>query len=320
MIFKLFNYNQNVKSKKYINFQGNMNNKNYYLKNDLKSNIITLLVHKNRRIEMAKKRKVKKSVLVAISIVAFFIIYGLAFYAGTYLDNKDNPKVENKEEEEIDDRPLMKQLNSKKKIYMSNQEIENIKVDETYWDEVKYELTKFSQVRKSEKFTPIYTGYSDDGVRFSTDLNLFRIYTVNQEVYYKIPVSEKTQFEKVLNGSIYTSFDFVKKYKTWKSVNVSYNDQKKTIHKWKYDDLAYKMSSKRIVGKIQPEKNKERSKYNFTIDIQGDNYNLKIETMGKDYVKISSDKGEAYYEVSIALYDYLRETIFKLPADSDDSE
>ena len=80
------------------------------------------------------------------------------------------------------------------------------------------------------------------------------------------------------------------------------------------------MSSKRIVGKIQPEKNKERSKYNFTIDIHGDNYTLKIETMGKDYVKISSDKGEAYYEVSIALYEYLREEIFKLPSDSDDSE
>ena len=229
---------------------------------------------------MAKKRKIKKSVLVAISIVAFFIIYGLAFYAGTYLDNKDKPKVESKEDEEIDNRPLMKQLSSKKKIYMSN----------------------------------------DDGVRFSTDLNLFRIYTVNEEVYYKIPVSEKTRFEKILSGSIYTSFDFVKKYKTWKNVSVSYNDQKKTIHKWKYDDLAYKMSSKRIVGKIQPEKNKERSKYNFTIDIQGDNYTLKIETMGKDYVKISSDKGEAYYEVSIALYEYLREEIFRLPVDSDDSE
>ena len=49
-----------------------------------------------------KKRKIKKSVLVAISIVAFFIIYGLAFYAGTYLDNKDRPKVESKEDEEID--------------------------------------------------------------------------------------------------------------------------------------------------------------------------------------------------------------------------
>ena len=28
---------------------------------------------------MAKKRKVKKSVLVAMSIVVFFVIYGLAF-------------------------------------------------------------------------------------------------------------------------------------------------------------------------------------------------------------------------------------------------
>ncbi len=183
---------------------------------------------------MAKKRKVKKGVIVAISIVAFFIIYGFAFWAGTYLDNKDNPKVETKGDEEIDERPLMKQLSSKKNIYMSNEVVENIKVDETYWEEVKYELTKLSQVRKSDKFTPIYTGYSDDGVRFSTDLNLFRIYTVNQEVYYKIPVSEKEQFEKVLNCSIYTSFDFVKKYKTWKSIRcqlkellVKYN-QKKT--------------------------------------------------------------------------------------------
>ena len=83
---------------------------------------------------MAKKRKIKKSVLVAISIVAFFIIYGLAFYAGTYLDNKDRPKVESKEDEEIDNRPLMKQLSSKKKIYMSNEEVENIKVDEIYCD------------------------------------------------------------------------------------------------------------------------------------------------------------------------------------------
>ena len=114
---------------------------------------------------MANKRKVKKGVIVAISIVAFFIIYGFAFWAGTYLDNKDNPKVETKGDEEIDERPLMKQLSSKKNIYMSNEVVENIKVDETYWEEVKYELTKLSQVRKSDKFTPIYTGYSDDGVR-----------------------------------------------------------------------------------------------------------------------------------------------------------
>lgn len=269
---------------------------------------------------MAKKRKVKRSVLVIVSIVAFFIIYGLAFYAGTYLDNKDKPKVEVKEEVETDNRPLMNQLSSKKKIYMSNGEVENIKIDEVYWEDIKYEFNQFSKVRNPDKFEPTYTGYSDDGVRFSTDLNLFRIYTVNQEVYYKVPVAEKTKFESLLNGSIYTSFDFVKQYKTWKSVNLTYNDQKKTVHKWKYDDLSYKMSSKRVVGKVQPEKSKERSKYNFTIDIQGNNYSIKIETMGKDYVKITSDKGEAYYEVSIALFEYLRTDIFKLPEDSNDTE
>ena len=269
---------------------------------------------------MAKKRKLKKSVLIGIYLIGFFLVYGGAFYIFSSIDDNGETKIEVKEDKKEDTRELMTQLQSKNKIYMSTGDIQNIKVEQVYWDEVKYELTKFSKVRNQEKFTPIYTGYSDDGVRFSTDLNLFRIYTVNEEVYYKIPVSEKTRFEKILSGSIYTSFDFVKKYKTWKNVSVSYNDQKKTIHKWKYDDLAYKMSSKRIVGKIQPEKNKERSKYNFTIDIQGDNYTLKIETMGKDYVKISSDKGEAYYEVSIALYEYLREEIFKLPVDSDDSE
>ena len=212
----------------------------------------------------------------------------------------------------------MTQLQSKNKIYMSTGDIQNIKVEEVYWDEVKYELTKFSKVRNQEKFTPIYTGYSDDGVRFSTDLNFFRIYTVKQEVYYKVPVSEKSKLDELLSGSIYTSFDFVKQYKTWKNVKISYNNETKTIHKWKYDDLVYKMSSKRVVGKVQPEKSKDRSKYNFTIDIQGEDYNLKIETMGPYYVKITSDKGLAYYEVSIALYDYLRDEIFKLPAEPDD--
>ena len=81
-----------------------------------------------------------------------------------------------------------------------------------------------------------------------------------------------------------------------------------------------KCHQKELLVKYNQKRNKERSKYNFTIDIHGDNYTLKIETMGKDYVKISSDKGEAYYEVSIALYEYLREEIFKLPSDSDDSE
>lgn len=269
---------------------------------------------------MAKKRKLKKSVLMGIFIAVFFIFYGISFYVFTNLENKNKPEVEVTEETKEDTRDLMTQLKSKNKIYMSSGDIKNIKIEEIYWDELKYEFTKFSKVRNQEKFTPIYTGYSDDGIRFSTDLNFFRIYTVNQEVYYKVPIAEKNKLDAILSGSIYTSFDFVKQYKTWKSVEVSYNDKTKTIRKWKYDDLVYKMSAKRTVGKVQPEKNKERSKYNFTIDIKGENYDIKLETMGPYYVKISSDKGIAYYEVSIALYEYLRDEIFKLPAEANDYE
>ena len=267
---------------------------------------------------MAKKRKLKKSVLIGIYLIGFFLVYGGAFYIFSSIDDNGETKIEVKEDKKEDTRELMTQLQSKNKIYMSTGDIQNIKVEQVYWDEVKYELTKFSKVRNQEKFTPIYTGYSDDGVRFSTDLNFFRIYTVKQEVYYKVPVSEKSKLDELLSGSIYTSFDFVKQYKTWKNVKISYNNETRTIHKWKYDDLVYKMSSKRVVGKVQPEKSKDRSKYNFTIDIQGEDYNLKIETMGPYYVKITSDKGLAYYEVSIALYDYLRDEILKLPAEPDD--
>ena len=47
---------------------------------------------------MAKRRRLKKRVLITICVVFFFIIYGGAFYFGMYLDNKDKPKVEVTEE------------------------------------------------------------------------------------------------------------------------------------------------------------------------------------------------------------------------------
>lgn len=72
------------------------------------------------------------------------------------------------------------------------------------------------------------------------------------------------------------------------------------------------MVEKRVVGKVQPEKSKARSKHNFIINIKGSNYSIIIETMGSDYVKITSEKGEAYYEVPTMLYDYLKNDIFKI--------
>ncbi|MGL5314153.1 MAG: hypothetical protein ACRC92_12965 [Peptostreptococcaceae bacterium] len=268
---------------------------------------------------MAKKRKLKKQVVLIISVVSFFIVYFIAFNVGTYLDRKNEEPVKTVEKEE-DTRPLITQLGSKTKIYISNSELQNIRIEESYWEEVQYSFSKFAQIRTPEGFEPTYTGYTDDGLKFATDFNYLRVYTVNQEEYYKVPVDDKGEFEKVLKESMYTSFDFVKQYKTWKNVTISYNGDTKSIHKWKFDDLSYKMAAKRLVGKVQPEKSKERSEYNFTIAIKGENYEVNVETMGKDYVKITSGELEAYYEVYTGLFEYIRDDIFKIEGQSKTSE
>ena len=264
---------------------------------------------------MAKKRKLKKSMAVIIGVVGFFIVYFGAFSYGVYLDEKNVEPVKVEDQEE-DTRPLINQISTKDKIYISDENVDGIRIEEEYWKKIKILFSEFSKIRKPESYTPIYNGHSDDGIRFSTDLNYFRVYTVNKEEYYKVPVTIKKEFKITLGQSIYLSFDFVRQYKNWKTVEVSYDNSVKKIHKWKFDDFSYKMGSKRMVGKVQPEKGKERSKYNFTIDITGSYYSLKVETMGKDYLKISAGEGEnhreTYYEVHTGLYDYLLYDLFKL--------
>ena len=206
---------------------------------------------------MAKRRKIKKSVFLVGGIILFFGVYIGSFMLFSKVENSDKKNAVTINTEREDNRSLLKQLEDKEKIYLS------------------------------------------DGV-------------VNKEEYYKIPVSSKDEFKKILEKSIYTSFDFVKQYKTWKEVKITYKDKTKNLSRWKYDDLANTMASKRIVGKVQPEKSKERSDYNFVIQIKADNYEAKIETMGEDYVKISSKDLSSYYEVHTALYTYIKDEVFKL--------
>lgn len=260
---------------------------------------------------MTKKRKLKKEVIIILFIVSFFIVYAFAFKVGIYLDEKNEAPVKKVEQEE-DTRSLMLQLSYKDKIYMSDSKVENVKIEKDYWDGFKFLLEGISKIRKPENYEPIYSGYSDDGIRFSTDLSYFRVYTVNKEEFYKIPIENKKEIEKVLKDSIYTSFDLITQYKSWENVQLVYGKDVKSIYKWKYDDLAYKMASKRMVGKVQPEKSKERSKYNFVINIEGEGYKVKVETMGKDYVKIISEDAFSHYEVHTGLYDYLKDDIFKV--------
>ncbi|MEG1284431.1 MAG: hypothetical protein RSD22_01725 [Romboutsia sp.] len=265
---------------------------------------------------MAKKRKMKPGFMIAIILAIFFLVYFIFFNIGQKLDKQPDQKVITEDNETEDTRTLIVQVMSKKKIYLtdeSNKDLSGVKIEEDYWDEIKYAFNQFSDIRKPDKYTELYSGYSDDGIRFSTDLNVFRVYTVNKEEYYKIPVSSKVEFENIIKKSIYTSFDFAKQYKSWEKVKItSSTGEAKTIKKWKYDDFSYKMASKRMVGKVQPEKSMERSKYNFAIDISGKGYELRIETMGKDYVKITSNGSISYYEVHIGMFEYLKDEVFKI--------
>lgn len=261
---------------------------------------------------MAKKRKIKKRVIILIGMIVFFIVYaGTYIYFSKQQESSEPVKVQDKSTES-DNKTLISQMKETDTVYISDDKLKDVRIEKDYWDQIKFFSTKFKEVRKPSNYESKYEAYMDNGIRFSTDLDYFRIYTVNKEEFYKIPVSEKQAFDKLLQESIYTSIDSVKKYKTWDSVEIIYKDEVKKPWKWKYDDLAYKISVKRLVGKIQPEKSKERSEYNFTIKIHGDGYSTTLETMGNDYVKITSDKATAYYEVHDGLYEYLKNDIFKI--------
>ncbi|SCI38787.1 MULTISPECIES: hypothetical protein [unclassified Romboutsia] len=259
-----------------------------------------------------KKRKIKKSAILPICLIIFFIVYFLSFWLFSREQAKSQEVEVNTQSQQSDNRSLLTQLRYKNKIYLSDGTVSNIRIEEDYWDELDYILSELKEVRTPESYNEVYSGNSDDGIKFSTDLNYLRIYTVSQEAYYKIPVDSKEEFENVLKKSIYTSFGFVSQYKNWDSVKITYGDKTKKINKWKFDDLSYKMASKRIVGKVQPQKSKERSEYNFTINITIEGQEVVIETMGDDYVKITSHNLQSYYEVHNALYEYIKEDIFKI--------
>lgn len=260
---------------------------------------------------MAKKRKIKKSVFLVAAIILFFCVYIITFI---HFSDQDNSSKDNavKIEEPEDNRSLLKQLEEKEKIYLSDGIVSDVRVEEQLLEELRYSFEDISKIRKPASFESIYEGYSDDGLKFSTNLNVIRIYTVNEEEYYKIPITSKDELKNILDKSIYTSFDFIKQYKTWKDIKITYKGSSKDLSKWKYDDLANTMAAKRVVGKVQPEKSKERSKYNFVIQIKANNYESKVEVMGANYVKIESKGLESYYEVHTALYDYIKDNVFKL--------
>ena len=145
------------------------------------------------------KRKVKRSAIFIIGIISFFIIYFISFKAFSGLGHKEGSKPVSTEEK-VDSRSLLSQFKSKNKIYISDGNVSNVRMEDEKVEEFRYSFNEFSKIRTPDSYKPVYEGYTDDDIRFSTDLNVFRVYTVNKEEYYKVPVSYKKEFKEILYG------------------------------------------------------------------------------------------------------------------------
>ena len=144
------------------------------------------------------KRKVKRSAIFIIGIISFFIIYFISFKAFSGLGHKEGSKPVSTEEK-VDSRSLLSQFKSKNKIYISDGNVSNVRMEDEKVEEFRYSFNEFSKIRTPDSYKPVYEGYTDDDIRFSTDLNVFRVYTVNKEEYYKVPVSYKKEFKEILD-------------------------------------------------------------------------------------------------------------------------
>ncbi len=267
---------------------------------------------------MAAKKKSKLKKYIVLGLIVFFIVYIVSFFLVSKIFDSDREdsiqknKLTREENTSDNTLPLLSQLESSKKIYILDEKTDvNIKIEKDRWADYKYYFNEFRKVRDAISYKPRYSGYSSTGIKFSTDLNFLRVYTVEKDEYYKIPIDKKEEFEKIIKESIYTSFDFVIDSEKWKSVHISNGDNTKTLHRWKYNKFVNKMRYKRHVGKVQPEKSKEKSKYNYTVYIDEDGFSFRIDTMGPNYIKIKYGDYVAYYEVYTDMYNYIKNNIFK---------
>ena len=122
-----------------------------------------------------KRRKLKKGAILPISLFIFFVLYFVSFWWFSKDESKlEEVTVENQSQKESN-RSLLSQLRYKNKIYLSDGKVSNIRVEKEYWDELDYILAELNEVRTPNSYEEIYSGNSDYGLKFSTDLNYLRI-------------------------------------------------------------------------------------------------------------------------------------------------
>lgn len=271
--------------------------------------------------------KLNKTVLIILVIILFFLVYSFSFKVfrkwissspKTDIVNIDTRGEKNRvqqelERKEIEDRKksVLLRFNESKKMFISSRNIEDIKVEGEMMDNFNRITISFVKLRGIDgKFEPDNRGKTNTGIEFETDFNYFVVKDRDKTEYYKIPVAVKSDFQSMYNRMIFTSVDYIVNKKDLGKIRVCKGNDEKGIMPWKKDDLIHKILYKREVGKIQPEKDFQKSKKNFTIKIKKSNRDIIIQTMGKDFIKVTSGDNIAYYEVYKDLYEYLDTEIF----------
>ncbi|MGP1556150.1 hypothetical protein [Peptostreptococcus stomatis] len=267
-------------------------------------------------------------VRVVVVILIFMLLYSISFKMarinidkGQTMDimsvdtggekTKTQEAMEAKKAEEAK-KSLLVRFKESKKIYISDEETENIKISGETLEQFKRKAEVFVKVRNlDDDFKTSNKGYTDNSLNFKTDFNYFVITSGKRVENYKVPVSMKAELEAEYRKLIYTSVDFITNKENMGSIRIYHGNESKKVWPWKKDDLIYKILYKREVGKIQPEKEFKKSKDNYTIKMEKSGVKIFIQTMGKDFIKVTCGDNTAYYEVFPELYNYLHDEVFK---------
>lgn len=267
-------------------------------------------------------------VRVVVVILIFMLLYSISFKMarinidkGQTMDimsvdtggekTKTQEAMEAKKAEEAK-KSLLVRFKESKKIYISDEETENIKISGETLEQFKRKAEVFVKVRNlDDDFKTSNKGYTDNSLNFKTDFNYFVITSGKRVENYKVPVSMKAELEAEYRKLIYTSVDFITNKENMGSIRIYHGDESKKVWPWKKDDLIYKILYKREVGEIQPEKEFKKSKDNYTIKMEKSGVKIFIQTMGKDFIKVTCGDNTAYYEVFPELYNYLHDEVFK---------
>ena len=254
---------------------------------------------------MIYKRKNKSSKVVMTCFILFFIVYFITFFIFCKKEMAKEEADSTESQIVVNEKSLFSQFKYSKYIYLSNNDISDVEVDSMLKSEIISFLDDIIKIRTPDKYTPTYTGHIKNDIKFSTNGDILRLYSIDKEEFYKIPIKVQEEIKHLLKKSIYGSIDYLTNFNDWTNVTIKYQGKSFELKKANYKNFANSILKKKMLGKYQPEYTKERQEDNFEITIQHNKHKIVLDVIGKNYLKVSVNDTISYYEVYPNLNEYL---------------